>query len=371
MKVKSTHTAPRLIKGKSKWYIYYKAYDPKTDSMKTQRDYTGLNKKGMSISERKAKADEKLAGLNQFLNNVGSPLDIKRVPNKSIGEIMDDFIKIKEKTVRKKSLTHYTQGKRIFVEYGYANLKPEHFTPLMAQEFSDWLITKKGYAPKSHNNHLSYVSGIFNMMVDREMIDRNPFRKVRKQKLGSGRVIYYNAAQKEKIKDYLKRNDHPLYLYVQFVFYCFIRPSELMQLQVKHIDFDNETIMIPGYASKNRKDGVIPIKEDLFKLAKAKYSTLDPELFLFGKGLAPSPIPVHRNRATHSHKEMLKDLCIPPEHHLYDWKHTGARLFILSGQKPFDLMMFMRHSGFDQTMNYLRSLGINNVLKTDPKAWTF
>jgi integrase len=340
--------------------------------MVRKRDYEGLNAKGSSISERKEVAETRIIAVTEWLKNLNNdPNRTVKEPNKPIGQIMDDFIKLKAKTVRKKSLTHYTQGQRVFNEYGYSYLKPEQFTPVLAQGFSDWLITTKGYAPKSHNNHISYIAGIFNMMVDREMIDRNPFRKVKKLILGSGRVLYYKPAQKEKIKEYLKRNNHPLYLYVQFIFYCFIRPSELMQIQVKHIDFENKTVMIPGYASKNRKDGVIPIHEDLFKLVKSKYSNLDAELFLFGKGLIPSPVSVHRNRASQSHKLMLKDIGIPPEHHLYDWKHTGARLFILSGNKPFDLMMYMRHSDFDMTMHYLRSLGISTISKPDPKAWKF
>lgn len=371
MKQNKDFTLPRLIKGKLKWYVYYKVYDPKKDCMKTQRDYAGLNIKGQTDKERKSVADSRIIALTTFLKNVGSPLENRKEPNKTIAEIMEDFIKLKEKSLRKKSLTHYTQGKRVFTEYGYTYLKPENFTPLLAQGFSDWLLTKKNYAGKSHNNHISYVSSMFNMMVDREMIDKNPFKKVKFQPVDVGRNMAFSDKQRKEIRDYLERNNHPLFMLVQFIYYCFIRPNELMQIQVKHIDFDTNSINIPSHISKNRKQASVEMPKAFAQLVRNRYKNIDPEWYVAGKGLIPNHTPVHRNRITAAHKKVLEDLNISDQHTLYSHKHTGAVQAIKAGVNPYDLMRQLRHSSLEQTMIYLKTLGLVPNTGYSTKQTTF
>lgn len=372
MKKNKAYTIPKLKKNKLKWYVEYSLYDPASDKMVRKRDYEGLNIKGTPDRERIKIADARIKAIIRFHETIGNPLDKPaKAPNKTIREIMDDLIKLKSKDLRPRSLTHYTQGKRVFEEYGYTHLKPEQFTEEMAQGFSDFLMVDKGYSPKTHNNHLQSLITFFKMMKKRKMIDSNPFEDVKKKKKTAGRILFYDQNKKKAIKKYLTDNDHPLLMFVQFEFYCFIRPKELMELQVKHIDFTNSTISIPAHIAKNGKYGVVPIKEEFMKRVRKRYSGLEPELYLFGRGLVPHLEPLHRNRASASHANMLKDLNISNEYHLYDWKHTGGREFVLSGRNVYDLMRLMRHGSLEQTMQYLASLGLTTEIVPDPKAWIF
>jgi integrase len=379
MTVRMDYTLAKLHKPKSgkDWYVYYTFLNPETDKMQLLKERQGINRL-KSDKDKKHHGALLVKSINEFLNEGWSPFApqiVNEFDKLKLTEVLAELLKVKAGSVRKRTSDHYIFTIRLFTEYltskNLTSIKAKDFSKTLAQGFSDHLIIAKKYKGKSHNNQIAAIKALFGMMAEREAIDKNPFLKIEKKSEGEGRVLFYNDKQKAEIKDYLIRNDHPMYLFVQFIYYCFIRPNELMQIQVKHIDFENQTIMIPAYAAKNRKNSVVSIKDELFKLVKDKYKNLEPDLYLFGKGLSPNITPVHRNRASKSHQEVLKDLKLSPDFHLYDWKHTGARNFILSGRNIYDLMRYMRHSSLEQTAKYLRSLGLGTEIKANPNAWTF
>jgi integrase len=261
--------------------------------------------------------------------------------------------------------------KAFLEENGLNNIKPKAFTTLNAQMFSDYMVSQK-YSAKTHNNKLTVVIAIFSQLKKRKLIDNKPFEDVSRKKISEGRTLFYDDKQKKTIKDHLIATESKLYLFVQFIFYCFIRPKELMLIQVKHINFDNKTVLVTAAVSKNHKNRIVPINDNLFTLIKKKYSGLDPETFLFSKGLIHGEVSVDRNRASEAHRKMLERIGISTEHKLYEWKHTGARLFMLSGRNVYDLMSYMGHASLDETMGYLRSLGVTTSKnKTNKNAWKF
>lgn len=201
------------------------------------------------------------------------------------------------------------------------------------------------------------------MLIDRDVIIKNPFKNIKKKPVNQGGNLAYSDKQRKEIKEYLERNNHPMFMYVQFVYYCFIRPNELMQLQVKHINFKDKSIIIPGHISKNRKQSSVEIPDAFFELVKNKYEKLDSEFFLFGKGLVPGTTSIHRNRASASHKKVLEDLGVVGSYTLYSWKHTGNVAAWEAGVSPYKIMEQNRHHSLEQTMTYARTLGVK--LKTE------
>lgn len=371
------YTLAKLHKPKtgSDWYIYYTFRNPETGEMELFKERKGINRL-KSVKERKHYGAIYVNRLNQMLENGWSPYIVRPSETKNIAplsQVIAQMLAIKQGSVRVRSYQHYKFAIDLFKEYASSrmDLPTSQFRPNDAQGYSDHLILVKRYSGKSHNNQIANMKVLFNMMIDREIIDKNPFQKVKKKPEAEGRILYYDRKTKDLIGEYLKRNDHPMYVFVQLIYYCFIRPNEIMQLQVKHLDLENGNITIPASASKNGKSGLVPVPEKLLSLLKERYSDKERELYLFGRNLTLSEIPVHRNRASQSHKEVLKDLKISNEHVLYDWKHTGARDFILAGNNPYELMRRMRHYSLDQTMVYLRSLGVSTDSKADPNAWIF
>lgn len=359
------------------WYIYYTFRNPETGVFEQFKERKGINRL-QSVKEKKELGAILVAKLNKMLDDGWSPFVITAKfvkPLTSLDTVMDEMLTVKRGSVRIRSYQHYKFAVDLLKEYCLTKsvwLKPAYdFSPILAQGYSDYLITAKNYSGKSHNNQIANMKVLFNMMLDRELIAKNPFRGIKKKPEKEGRIVYYDKSLKKTIGDYFKRNDHPLYIFTQIIYYCFVRPNEIMQLQVKHLDLDNGNIIIPASASKNGKSGLTPVHNDLLPILRAKFESLDKELYLFSNNLKPGIKNLHRNRASEAHKMALRDLGISNDHVLYDWKHTGARDFIISGRNPYDLMRYMRHHSLDQTMVYLRSLGVSTEMKTDPKAWTY
>ncbi|RFS16833.1 tyrosine-type recombinase/integrase [Emticicia sp. C21] len=61
-------------------------------------------------------------------------------------------------------------------------------------------------------------------------------------------------------------NNQPLYLFTRFIFYSFIRPKELLNLQVKDIDLTTRTIKVKSDVSKNKRTETVPILKPLLSL---------------------------------------------------------------------------------------------------------
>lgn len=366
------YTLAKLHKPKTgdDWYIYYTFRSPETGKMVLWKERGKINRY-KSVKEKKHEGAIMVARQNELLDKGWSPYTQAITSKKSLVEALNEIYQIKIPGLRPRTIQHYKHAIDLITEYlPNKGIFPNQFTPVMAQGYCDFLITKKGYTLKSHNNQLSNANIFFNALVDREIIDKNPFKKVKRKSVEEGKLNYYNKETKVKIAKFTQKNGHPMFIFIQFVYFCFVRPYELMQIQVKHIDFENGTLIIPAHASKNKKSGIVPIKESFLKLLEKEYKGLEPEYYLFGKGLRPSETQVHRNRASKSHQDLLKELGIK-ELKLYDWKNTGARDYILEGNNPYSLMSMMRHHSLDQTMVYMRSLGLAVGMKTDPKAWNF
>lgn len=356
----------------SDWYVSYTYRNPDTGKMENKKTRGEINRLKTDKEKRQYGA-LLVKSVNELLDSGWSPFgNGETFDSRTLQTVLNDLFEIKKPGLRPRTIEHYKHAVDLFKEFlAGKKVMPKQFTPVMAQAYSDWLVTVKKYTSKSHNNKISDANIFFNAMVDREIIDKNPFKKIRKKPVEEGKLISYSNEQKKLIRDYTKKNDHPMYYFIQWIYYCFIRPYELMQLQIKHIDFDNNTIQIPAYASKNRKHGIVPINEHFMKEVINKYKGNDPELYLFGLNLEPDLKPVHRNRSSNSFKELRETLNISKDHLLYDWKNTGARDFIIAGNNPYSLMSMMRHHSLDQTMVYMRSLGVTTGMKTNKNAWKF
>lgn len=90
--------------------------------------------------------------------------------------------------------------------------------------------------------------------------------------------------------------------------------------------------------------------------------------YLFGQNLKPSEKPYSRNAVTRRHAAILKRCSIDSRYSMYSWKHTGNVDSYLAGIDVYDIMRQNRHHSLEQTMNYLRSLGLRPNVNYSKKA---
>ena len=109
-----------------------------------------------------------------------------------------------------------------------------YFDKLRAIYFDDYLLVHCNYSARTVNGDISYLKSFFQVLVDREIITNNPFQKIKKHKeVSSRRNLAFNENQIRKIKRTIEIKDMQLWLFIQLIYYFYLRPNEVRQLKFR------------------------------------------------------------------------------------------------------------------------------------------
>lgn len=179
------------------------------------------------------------------------------------------------------------------------------------------------------------------------------------QRFQSEPARYFQRYQIQQLSAAIQAADSELWLFVQFIYYTFIRPRELRQLRASHLLLDDGRIYIPGYISKNKKSEYVAIP-DAFLPHLQRYRTFAPNDLLFSSA-ADASKPIGENTMYAKHQKILKQLGYPKGYTLYSWKHTGAIAAVKAGIGVKALQIQLRHHSLDQVNAYLRQMGFADL----------
>lgn len=369
------------------WYVHFRFVNPNNPSERKQFRY----KKGINYytttAERRAEAKALKIELTELLKDGWSPFDSPNPPTedntkpqnvqvKRVGETLAKMYALKELSLRKESKRTYIYKYRHFVAWldnmGYACLPIEGFGKGHAMEYLDH-CTQLGFNPRHWNYHRAIAKGLFEMAVEREFISENPFSKTKKVKTPSkGSAVMYEESLRRKVRDHLRAVNFGLLVFCDFIYYTFMRPNELIQLQIKHFDFDNYRIKLPKHISKNDIERIVELPPalhdyvDSFRDEAINTSIKDlftpySEYYVFGWGVRPHPKRyAKRDSVTDMFREQVRiPLELPKGYTPYPMKHTG----IDAATKKYDVVSTMKQSGHQSLKNfqiYLRSLNTDN-----------
>ncbi len=165
---------------------------------------------------------------------------------------------------------------------------------------------------------------------------------------------YFQKHQVKRLKKHISSKDPQLWLFIEFVFYCFIRPGELRLLRYSDILFNENKILIRSEISKNRKSQYVVIpKPFIKKVNQLKHNT--GYVFTHSKDVSK---PIGVNTMSTRHRKIIRKLGFDHQYKLYSWKHTGAVMSVLEGVNLKELQIQLRHHSLDQVNEYLRQMGV-------------
>lgn len=355
------------------WFVYFDFTDHLTDTTIRKQFRGGINCI-KTVKERFLQGQALAAYWKNELKSGWNPFTIESQEPKIrplIGEAFDHILKIKEVSCSRRTLHTYNHTVKLIKDWLKANRLEKMFIDQLsanhAQTFMDYLQLTKGYSGRTFNDRLTEMSTFFNCMIDREWVGTNPFRKIKKLKVEIGRNIAFTDNEKQILREYLYKNDRPLYYFTQFMYYSFIRRSELTRLRISDLIWgENPNIIIPSSSSKNKKQEAVVINEALKEMIiEMKLHRLPGEWYIFGRHLKPGPDQyVNYNHISTRHNKICKELGIDGEKGLYSWKHSGVcALYPILNGDMFSLMRQLRHTELTTTQIYLKSLGlVDNTL---------
>lgn len=350
------------------WFVAFTFTDPMSATTK-RFQYRGEINKKKSLKERIKEANSLKSALEEMLFDGWNPFNgfmehEKEAKYTPLVELMDKLLQIKKSSIKPKSYRNYYDSIRWFKLWlsktGKKKMYPGHFTNIHARAYVDYMMLEKNYNGKTINGQVSYLKSFFYMMVEREVIQKNPFFGIKKLRHDIGKNIAFSHIEKVKIAEKLRIKNINLYYFVQFMYHCFLRRSEIIRIKVGDIDWINKTIRVNSEDTKNRRQESVAIPSGLEAiLEQMQLKDYSPNYYIFSHRLKPGKqMLVKADHITAIHKQILKSLNIPYGKTLYSWKHTGVVDYYNAIHDPYPIMQQLRHHSLSITMVYLKSLGL-------------
>ena len=339
-----------------RWFVGYYYIHPETNKYSLFRIWISYTLR--TRTARLKKARELIDNIDNKLTTGFNPFEQENLSFTKLIDALNNSLQFKSTYTKPRTVQTYRSYINSFVKWlklmNLENISIESFNYQLAQKFVDYLKIEKKVQNRTFNNYVEHCRAIFNDLVNREYILRNPFKKIKLLPEDERSVFAYTKTELDLLKSHFPENAPRIWLVCQFVYYCAIRPAELVRLRIKYIDVDHGKIFIPAEISKTRHQDVInipiPFSQDLKQLNLHK---LDPEYFLFSKNLEPGIIQIAPTRiAEKIRKEAAK---IGLKRKLYELKHTGAGMALESGSDIRDIQLHLRHSDLNTTENYLKA----------------
>ena len=361
-----------------KWFVAFRYFDQSTETWK-QFQFRGDINKYSKKKDRLAEGNALRDAIYEMLLDDWNPFtgykskNVQLVESGTLVETIAYLIEIRKGSIKKESTRTYVDVQKVFERWlkseGLKNIRPAQFTPVHARRYLDNRLAS-GYGPSTYNKHLSMLITFFNLMIDRKIVKENPFKGIRQLRKDIGKNIAFSVDERAKLANLIASDNPQLYLFIQLMFYCFLRRTEILSLKVKDINTDQRTITVQSGSAKNRRQDSVSIPPAFNVYLKSlNLSQYNQDYYLFSRLFLPGP--VQRKKADHIttiHKQYLKQLKIDQRKTLYSWKHSGVIALYLEILDAYSVMRQLRHHDLQTTMIYLKSLGLTGnkpVLQAD------
>jgi integrase len=308
-----------------------------------------------TLNLRLAEAERRMQVLREtWQNNVN-------VYHKDLLNDLYSIIELRCSGLKEKSKHSYWGFFHTFMEW-YLKYAKDIDQNKIGSLFLKYLLQKK-YSNTTYNNYrktlksffadlLSFHSGKYNC---------NTFLDIRSLPEQRESKKWFTPEMQKKIKTELTEKDNELWLACLLQYYCFIRPNELRQIRIENINFETKKFQIKAASAKNSKVEYIPICDALL-LHLLPYKNLQRNWFLFSVDGCPGEKMYGRDHLSNRHKKFTNWLQFEKGYTFYSWKNTGAVELIKNGTHMKVISMLMRHSSIEITDEYLKSLGIDDLI---------
>lgn len=292
-----------------------------------------------------------------------------------VREAMDFAVGLKASLKKESNLTYQSHA-RWFNEYlesrGLSTLRCFELTQSLVQDYFDHMLVKRKVSNTTYNTRKNHLRGLFAELVKRGYFEVNYAASISSRPKGEVKRRAVYASEKEAIFSWAFANDPVLAYAMLLLGYCAVRPGEIRQLRVGHVDLDEGVIHIPGSISKNKRAAGVTIPEDILPALRSMgRHTFPKEYYLFGASgkhsnhkLMPAPKPIGENTLSNRFRAMRRALKEGgvlkndiPLLQFYSLKDTLALYLLESGVDIDSAMRHFRHSDLSSFQRYLKRLG--------------
>lgn len=163
-----------------------------------------------------------------------------------------------ERSLSENTIHSYTHDIKLFIHFleenGYQGVSPEQIEPKHIQEFLVW-VTMSGKAAASQSRFLSGLRTFYKYLLTEELVNHDPTELIEGPRLS--RRLPDVLSQDDILKiiqsvDLSKPEGHRNLAIVEILYGCGLRVSELINLQLSDLYFDQSYIRVIGKGNKQR-----------------------------------------------------------------------------------------------------------------------
>lgn len=368
---------PADLKEGSRWYIEYYVWNPNTKTDALERKHKRLDrylKYFKTKTEKRRAALRIVAQLNEKLQLGWNPYIEGDLPKayKPINEAFEDFINgygygKREDTV-KSYKTHINQILKWLERENKLDRFIVSFTHFDAIQYIDYIYIERKNKLRTRKNHIDFFTTAFNWFVKHGYIDQNPFKKV--DRLWSKKESRIRKPIDQDywpiIFDYFQTNKPYFLIAINLLFQCLIRRTEMCKLKLSNINFENQTVFIPGTISKTGYDRYATVPDSLFnQLISLDYHKKNENHFILSENFAPGKESIKPKKISSAWSMMRDKLNLPKEFQFYSLRSTAAIYYLEQNLKPRSLMNQADWHSYDMIRVYDRH--INDKAMDDVK----
>ncbi|WP_299673225.1 site-specific integrase [uncultured Tenacibaculum sp.] len=367
----------KVVTVKKLWHVYYYYRNPFTGKMDKFTERKGINRIKTKTGREQAARNLQRA-LRRYLQDGFNPFEVVKVDadvekesytavdalklafehrkntwkettkdvNKSY---LDSFIKwLTDKKINDKSITEITKKHISFY-------------------LSDLLKTKTD-SNTTRNNHRRFLSSMFTELVEKDIIADNFIKKIPLLKSTPKKNKPFNTSQLEDILKYVRENEPYLYQYLKVMWYTFLRPIEILRIEINNINLQDNVIDI-NTKTKGR-EYVRIVKPLQVYLGELKLQQYEAKMFLFGKDQKPGYWVTQKEKSREDFfirrfKKVKDHFKLSSEYGVYSFRHTAAlslyyqytKQGLSEHQAVLKIQAIMRHDNEQTTRKYLREIG--------------
>jgi integrase len=235
----------------------------------------------------------------------------------------------------------------LFLE-GCGITKLKDITPLAAEDFKSQILGK-GDSPTTFNRYLELLKAALNKAIEWGLLRENRLKNFKRLKSDRSRQVRFLT--NEEIQHILEAADSFVRKVILILLYTGLRRSEVVYLEWKDIDFENELVHVQskpeyGFHPKSYKPRSIPMCDELRNLLM---DMPQAGRFVLDKG---NNQPLHHpNTYLKMLKRIYKKAGIEGAN-LHTLRHTFASHLIMKGVDPRTVQEYLGHSSIQITEKY-------------------
>lgn len=281
---------------------------------------------------------------------------------------VQDFIDDREfKNISQKTIIGYKDILNQFINYCSANeiINVQDITQNTIKKYLVYCKNELGNNPTSLNHKLTRLNALLNYLVEIEVIEKNPAKKIKRVKEDIHIEVFTDYHIKQMLNHYrrIKQRDKAFYSYRDYTIIVTllstgVRLGELCSLKWSNIDFQHKTISV--YSSKTRQSDVIPATDKLLKelagykvYCEQRFNQLSDYIFTNRDNQYLTENAVQNIFKRLSKIMNFRDVRLSA----HTFRHTFCQRCIQSGMSIFAIQKLMRHSNISVTERYAAMWG--------------